>query len=121
MRNKPQMRSSERSNKGRIANAAPFVTQAQSDPQGPGVKDMSEAIFSYFLMTQQQRDSWLQDIPPPIRDFVPGLPSGGPTLSPWTVGPFAPNPTRPAFWPGFVTPTPGARVTPFPVRTLPSP
>jgi hypothetical protein len=105
-----------------MAENLPYATiQAQCDPKAPGVKGMSEAIFSYFLMTQQQRDSWLQDIPQLIRDFVPGLPSGGLTLSTWTVGPFTPNPTRPAFWTGFVTPTPGARVTPFPMRTRPSP
>jgi len=100
----------------------PYATiQAQCDPKAPGVKGMSEAILSYFLMTEPQRDSWRQDIPQLIRDFVPGRPSGGPTLFPRTVGPFAPNPTRPAFWTGFVTLTPGARVTPFPVRTPPSP
>lgn len=100
----------------------PYATvQASCDPNKPGVKGMSDAIFAYFLMTEQQRDNWLQDIPQSLRSLVPGAPFTNPTLDPWPVGPFGPSPTRPIFGPNVLTPLPGARSTPFPVRTLPPP
>lgn len=100
----------------------PFATiQASCDPKAPGVKGMSDAIFAYFLMTEQQRNTWLQDIPQSLRGFVPGSPFTNVTLSPWPVGPFALSPTGPVFGPGYPAPLPRAGSTPFPVRTLPPP
>lgn len=80
------------------------TVQASCDPNRPGVKGMSDAIFAYFLMTEQQRNTWLQDIPQSLRGFVPGSPFTNPTQSPWTVGPFAPSPTGPVFGPRFPEP-----------------
>ncbi len=110
---------------GDMGSALPYpVIQAQCNTQGPGVKGLSALIFSSFLMTEQQRETWWEQVPSWIKNAVPGASPTGVAPLPWaTPTPFPLGPIMPGGSVGFRTPTPaiptGGWGNPFPVITLP--
>lgn len=107
------------------SSALPYpVIRAQCAPQGPRVKGLSALIFSSFLMTEQQRDAWWQDVPSWIKNVVPRTSPTSVAPLPWgTATSFPLGPIMPGESAGFRTPTPaiptGPWANPFPVITLP--
>ena len=102
-----------------MAKNLPYATiQAQCDPKAPGVKGMSEAIFAYFLMTEQQRNSWLRDIPQPFRTSCRGYRWARQHPGRWGhLCRILPDQPRA----GIHYAISGRRVTPSPIRILPPP